>query len=106
MNQSVNRCSSTSMITQKTHCMVWFTFWGGEGFGGSDIGGEGGGVGIFTLYFCIVHTRMRTSEGLPPVSGLQDIRRKDRRTPMKVWVGKTFHFVGCPMFAVFASRVK
>ena len=34
-------------------------------------GGGGGGDGNIILYFCIVdHTRMRTSEGLPPVSGL------------------------------------
>ena len=56
--------------------LLFFTFLGGGGssniriFGASDIGG--GGMGIFILlYFCIVdHTRMRTSEGLPPVSGL------------------------------------
>ena len=70
------------MITKKNkkNTMFWllfFTFWGEEGvviFRASDIGGgRGGGMGIFIyiLYFCIVdHTRMRTSEGLPPVSGL------------------------------------
>ena len=58
--------------------LLYFTFWGEEGVvifeysGLVILGGGGGGMGIlYILYFCIVdHTRMRTSEGLPPVSGL------------------------------------
>ena len=69
---------------------VWFgccifTFWEGGGscniFGGSDIRG-GGGMGIFILYFVLLILldenirRAATSEWI-----VQDIRRKDRRTP-------------------------
>ena len=54
--------------------MVWFVFFpfGGRGkiFGGSDIGGGGGGGYLYCIFFIGDHTRMRTSEGMPPVSGL------------------------------------
>ena len=67
-------CLVTMKITT-----VWFIIFGVE---------EGYLYSIF-----VDHTRMRTSEGLPSEQIVQDIWRKDRRTPMNVLVGKTFHFV-------------